>query len=139
MLAVEGGRASRFGVLYNEFPDRVADVLIIVGAGIGCRAFDIFGISMLHVAWLAAVLALGTAYVRAFGATLCGEHHFIGPMAKPHRMALLTGALLVEVVLRILGHSIELLPWALVLMIFGLILTLKRRIRKVAEYLQDKP
>ena len=38
--------------------------------------------------WSAAVLAVLTAYVRVLGASLGTTHQFIGPMAKPHRMAL---------------------------------------------------
>ena len=33
LLAVEGGLASPTGELYNDVPDRLADLLIIVGAG----------------------------------------------------------------------------------------------------------
>ena len=35
MVAVEGGKASADGAFWNEFPDRVADILILVGAGLG--------------------------------------------------------------------------------------------------------
>jgi hypothetical protein len=33
MVAIEGGRKSKVGVLYNEVPDRVADSLFIVALG----------------------------------------------------------------------------------------------------------
>ena len=33
MVAIEGGKQSRLGSLYNEFPDRVADSVLIVGVG----------------------------------------------------------------------------------------------------------
>src|SRR6185295_16451842 len=61
MLAVEEGLKSRTGEIYNELPDRVADVLILVGAGY-CARHVAYGVSL---GWTAAVLALLTAYVRA--------------------------------------------------------------------------
>ena len=33
MVAVEGGFKTKSGEIYNELPDRVADVLILAGAG----------------------------------------------------------------------------------------------------------
>ena len=33
MVAVEGGRSSPVGALYNEVPDRVADSLLLVALG----------------------------------------------------------------------------------------------------------
>lgn len=82
LVAVEGGKASPTGKLYNEVPDRVADVFIIVGAGVACGLADL--------GWFAAVAAVVTAYIRALGASLGFDHDFQGPMAKPHRMAALT-------------------------------------------------
>ena len=40
--------------------------------------------------WAAAVLAVLTAYVRVLGGSLGLTQHFIGPMAKQHRMFTLT-------------------------------------------------
>jgi hypothetical protein len=33
MVAIEGGKKSSVGALYNEFPDRIADSLFIVALG----------------------------------------------------------------------------------------------------------
>ena len=35
MVAVEGGKAEADGPFWNEFPDRIADILILAGAGYG--------------------------------------------------------------------------------------------------------
>jgi hypothetical protein len=43
LVAVEGGKKSALGALYNEFPDRVADSLLIVGAGY-CRRYAVAGL-----------------------------------------------------------------------------------------------
>jgi len=86
MIAVEEGFKTRTGDIYNDLPDRVADVCILVGAGYSIRSLP-FGVTL---GWAAAVLALFTAYVRLLGGALGGTQHFIGPMAKQHRMFTLT-------------------------------------------------
>ena len=87
MVAIEGGKQSATGALYNEFPDRIADSLFLVALGYAC--------GMPWLGWLAALLAALTAYVRATGGALGLAQDFSGPMAKPHRMAVLTVGCLV--------------------------------------------
>jgi phosphatidylglycerophosphate synthase len=87
LMAVEGGLKTPAGELFNDVPDRVADVVLIMGAGVFAQQF---WPGMIHIAWLAAVLAVGTAYVRTIGAAMTGKHDFSGPMAKQHRMFVLT-------------------------------------------------
>jgi phosphatidylglycerophosphate synthase len=82
MVAIEGGRQTPTGPFFNEFPDRVADVFLVVPLG-----YILFHAWM---GWAIAVLVLFTAYVRALGASLGQPQDFCGPMAKPHRMAALT-------------------------------------------------
>jgi len=82
MVAVGRGIASPTGELFNEIPDRVSDTAILLGVGIAAGQ-----------AWLgcaAALAAMATAYVRAVGRGLGQQSDFSGPMAKQHRMALLT-------------------------------------------------
>ena len=89
MVAVEGGLGSRSGEVFNEVPDRIADPLLIVPAGYACGL--VWGPEL---AWTAGLLALLTAYIRALGGTLGLPQSFAGPMAKPHRMATMTIALI---------------------------------------------
>jgi len=86
MVAIEGGKQSPVGALYNEFPDRIADSCFLVALGYACE--------VAWLGWLAALLAALTAYVRATGGALGLKQDFRGPMAKPHRMAVLTVACL---------------------------------------------
>jgi phosphatidylglycerophosphate synthase len=85
MVAVEGGQRSAVGALYNEAPDRVSDAAGLVGAGYALSGLPWLG-------WLAALLAVTTAYVRMLGKAEGAGNDFRGPMAKPQRMALLTAA-----------------------------------------------
>jgi phosphatidylglycerophosphate synthase len=85
MIAVASGRASREGELYNEVPDRVADTLILTGAGFAAGGLPVLG-------YLAALVAMFVTYVRALGRSIGVESLFIGPMAKPQRMAAITAA-----------------------------------------------
>ena len=82
MIAVEGGRKTPLGPLYNEFPDRIADSLFIVALG--------YAAGLPAWGWFGALAAALTAYVRVFGGALGLKQDFRGPMAKQHRMAVLT-------------------------------------------------
>jgi phosphatidylglycerophosphate synthase len=82
MIAMEGGKASAVGKIYNEFPDRIADSLLIVALGYACGAP--------WLGWLGALLAALTAYVRVFGGSLGFMQDFRGPFAKQQRMAVLS-------------------------------------------------
>ena len=82
MVAIEGGRKSKVGVLYNEVPDRVADSLFIVALG--------YAIGVPWLGWLGALAAAITAYIRVLGGTYGLAQDFRGPLAKQHRMAVMT-------------------------------------------------
>lgn len=79
MVAIEAGKASTVGELYNEVPDRVSDTAILVGAGYAAGGVAALG-------YLAALAAMSTAYIRVLGRGLGTPQEFCGPMAKPHRM-----------------------------------------------------
>src|SRR5688500_15844826 len=63
MLAVEEGLKSKTGDIYNEVPDRVADILILLGAGYSARDLP-YGVTQGRAAELVAVL---TALLHMFG------------------------------------------------------------------------
>lgn len=64
--------------------------LILVAAG--------YAAGIAWLGWLAALLAVTTAYVRLLGGSLAVPQDFGGVMAKQHRMAVLTGALVLQAV-----------------------------------------
>lgn len=133
MMAVEGGRRTPDGDLYNEFPDRIADAVVLAGLGLasGTRLGEILG-------WSCACGALATACVRMHGATLTGSHDFCGPFAKPHRMALATAACVMMAVAGTWVRTEQILPWILLVMTVGIAATIVRRLRRLSRTLRTK-
>src|SRR5215207_7331091 len=133
MLAVEGGLTTPSGELYNELPDRLADLLLLVGAGYAIPEIP-WGPQL---GWAAATSALLTAYVRTLGATAGASHHFEGPMAKPRRMHVLIGACLLSAVGTAVGWPEgRVLAVALVLIIAGGLVTMVQRLRGIVDDLE---
>ena len=128
MVAVEGGKGSIFGRIYNEFPDRLTDTLFIVALGYSC--------GMPWLGWLGALLAVATAYVRVFGGSLGLAQDFRGPLAKAHRMAVLTvGCIAGAVELRWHPDGYALLAAAIVIAA-GSLLTCIARTLAIAKLLR---
>lgn len=92
MVAVEADKASKDGMIWNELPDRFADIAVLVGAG---YCVSTLGIADASLGWAAAVAAVMTAYVREVGRAAGAPADFSGPMAKPHRMFVMTMAALI--------------------------------------------
>lgn len=129
MVAIEGGFKSKAGELYNELPDRFSDVCIFVGAAYSLPAYP----WMREWGWAAAVLAVVTAYTRALGAAMGAGQHFLGPMAKQQRMAVMTGACLAGAVAPFWHLAADALPAALVIIAAGCLVTVVRRCRSIAQ------
>lgn len=133
LLAVEGGLKSPTGDLFNEFPDRLADVIILAGLGFA----DGSAISV-TLGWIAACGALMTACVRMHGASLTGSHDFRGPMAKPHRMALATIICLITAALALFKTFAPVVTWGLGIMVTGIAITLARRLMTLSQKLRER-
>ena len=130
MVAMEGGKKTATGAIYNEFPDRIADSLLIVALG--------YAAGYPWLGWLGALLAALTAYVRVFGGSLGQAQDFRGPMAKQHRMAVLTLACLAGAAeLRWNGTRHALLAAAAIIAV-GSLLTCITRTRAIAARLRDQ-
>jgi phosphatidylglycerophosphate synthase len=136
MVAVEHGRSSPAGAIWNELPDRFSDVVLLAGAGY-CAAGG--GIMFaVEIGWICAVLALLTAYLRELGRGLGFPADFSGPMAKQQRMAALTIACVISVLEPLWGWRGQTLTIALVIVAFGTAFTAFRRTRTLARRLADK-
>ncbi|UTP40597.1 CDP-alcohol phosphatidyltransferase family protein [Phenylobacterium sp. LH3H17] len=136
MVAVEHGKGGTSGPIWNELPDRIADALFLVGAGYCAAASGMVFAAALG--WAAAVLAVLTAYVRELGRGLGLPADFSGPMAKPHRMAALTGACVVAAFEPLWGWRGEALMVGLFAIVLGAIWTVARRTRTLAGRLAAK-
>ncbi|HJY78815.1 MAG TPA: CDP-alcohol phosphatidyltransferase family protein [Burkholderiales bacterium] len=130
MVAVEGGKKSPLGQIYNEFPDRVADSLLIVALG--------YAIDAAWLGWLGALAAALTAYIRVFGGSLGLAQDFRGPMAKQHRMAVLTGGCLLgaaEIAVSGTQYALQAAAWIIAV---GSLVTCATRTRAIARQLAPR-
>lgn len=97
MVADRVGGGTLVGRLYNEVPDRVSDTALLLACGALVAWPGDF-----YLGALAACAAALTAYIRAMSREVGAPQPFVGPMAKPQRMALLTAVL---VALSLLPHD----------------------------------
>lgn len=130
MVAIESGRQSAVGALYNEIPDRIADSLLIVALGYAAGAP--------WLGWLGALAAAVTAYIRVLGSACGLPHDFRGPLAKPQRMFVMTlGCLIgaVELIARGSDWSLLAASWILAA---GALLTCALRALAIASQLRGR-
>lgn len=134
MLAVEQRLGTATGPLFNEIPDRLADLAILVGAG---RAVpELSGSAALG--WMAAITALFTAYVRLLAGSLGLTQDFSGPMAKQHRMFVVTLGALAGAIEAAAGAPPYAVDGGLAMVIAGAAVTAWRRIVRAAAELEDR-
>lgn len=132
MLAVEGQLQSPTGDLFNELPDRFSDALLLAGAGYAISGMDYGSL----VGWIAATLAILTAYVRTLGAAQGLRNHFDGPMAKPQRMHVLIAATLLSLLEPVFDWPTGMmLLIGLAIIALGSALTIAIRLRVIAAKL----
>lgn len=128
MVAIEGGKKSAVGALYNEFPDRIADSLLIVALG--------YGIGWPALGWFGALVAALTAYIRVFGGSLGLAQDFRGPMAKQQRMAVLTVGCVAGAAEHVFSGSHYALVAAAVIIAAGSVVTCVTRTLAIAAELR---
>jgi phosphatidylglycerophosphate synthase len=128
MVAVGSGKQSKVGELYNELPDRVSDSFTLVALGYAAGGLPVLG-------WLAALVAMATAYVRAVGKAGGAGSDFGGPMAKPHRMFVCTCLCLAMTATPVLANH-RAAMWTLALITVGALLTLVLRTWRIAGRLR---
>ncbi len=132
MVAVERGITSPVGEIYNEIPDRISDSIVLIGVGIAGGDWGL-GAS-------AALAAVATAYVRAAGKAAGGPSDFSGPMAKPQRMLLITALGLWSALApqgwQPVMAGLALPSLVLIVVIIGCIVTISRRLRRIAGALR---
>ncbi|MGD9896047.1 MAG: CDP-alcohol phosphatidyltransferase family protein [Candidatus Methylacidiphilaceae bacterium] len=133
LIAVEGGRQTKTGELYNEIPDRIADVAFLAAAGYASLHGE-WGIAL---GWISSVLAVMTAYIRAMGARRGEPQDFCGPQAKPQRMFLLTLACILAAGEKLAGMPPRVLFIFLIIIALGTLMTCVRRTARLARRLRS--
>jgi len=136
MVAIASSRTSRTGELYNEVPDRISDAAVFIGAGYAWGGNITLG-------YIATILAIFTAYIRAAGKIAGAPNEFCGPMAKQHRMLVIT---LICVYAAITPQSwqmisfndsrIGLMSLGLLVIVVGCVITVLRRIGRIVHALK---
>ncbi len=136
MVALASGRASKTGELYNEVPDRISDAAVFIGAGFAWGGNITLG-------YIATILSIFTAYVRAAGKIAGAPNEFCGPMAKQHRMFVITLICLYAAftprswqMMAFNDSQIGLMTVGLVIIIVGCAITVIRRLSRIARVLK---
>lgn len=134
MVAIEFAQKTKSGEIFNDAPDRPADIFILLGAGYAIQSVP----HAIELGWLAALLAVLTAYVRNLGVASGASPYFIGPMAKQHRMATITiSAILAFFEMRHFTSDYA-LALGLVIVCIGSVFTLFRRLARIVSELESK-
>src|SRR6266700_2925352 len=136
MVAIASGRTSKIGELYNEVPDRISDAAVFIGAGFAWGGNVALG-------YIATILAIFTAYVRASGKIAGAPNEFCGPMAKQHRMLVITIVCLYSAavprswqMLHFDNFEFGAMSLGLVTIIAGCLVTVVRRLGLIARALK---
>jgi len=134
MVALEGGKSTKSGELYNDIPDRISDSIIFIAVGYTISVV-LWGVEL---GYAAALVAMMTAYVRVLGASMDAGSCFKGPMAKQHRMAILTISLLLTPISILIAEQNYLLFLALLIITIGSLLTVVNRTYTIYNTLESK-
>lgn len=136
MVAIASSRTSRTGELYNEVPDRVSDAAVFIGAGFAWGGNVTLG-------YIATILAIFTAYVRAAGKIAGAPNEFCGPMAKQHRMLVITLICVYAAItprswqiLTFNDSQIGLMTLGLGVIALGCVITIIRRVARIVHDLK---
>ncbi len=136
MVAIASGRTSKTGELYNEVPDRISDAAVFIGAGFAWGGNVTLG-------YIATILAIFTAYVRAAGKIAGAPNEFCGPMAKQHRMLVITLICLYSAIaprswqmITFNDRQIGLVTLGLLVIVVGCVITVIRRVSRIAHALR---
>ncbi len=132
MVAVEAGKGGPDGPVWNELPDRIADICVLVGAGYGLAHL---GLADASLGWAAAVAAVMTAYVREVARSAGAPADFSGPLSKPRRMFVMTVAALASLFEPLWGGGGQIVHAALWIVAVGAAFTALKRAATALAFL----
>lgn len=132
MVAIEGARGAPDGAFWNEFTDRISDILILGGLGLAAHHPGL--------GFLAAALAVLAAYVRELGRARGAPVDFGGPLAKPERMVTAMVGLGLAMLWPLWGAD----PWwvlrvVLWVIILGTAATVALRAARLIQWMKARP
>jgi phosphatidylglycerophosphate synthase len=130
MVALEGGMQEKDGAFWNEFPDRVSDILILGGLGIAAWHPGL--------GFFAAALAVTAAYTRELARANGGEADYGGPMAKQHRMAAVTGIAVLAAFWPMFGNAFWFMQMGLWAVALGTAVTIGLRAKRHLDWLNAR-
>jgi phosphatidylglycerophosphate synthase len=136
MVAVARGIASKVSELFNEVPDRISDAATLIGFGYAVGSDPLLG-------FIATIFAIFLAYLRAQGNVAGARQEFCGPMAKQQRMAAVTIAAVICAIPSFVpaagpNREWKIPKWTLWLIIGGAIITIFRRLHRIAAALRNR-
>jgi len=129
-------KKSKSGEIFNDFPDRIADVLILFGAGYSLTGYNEWASTL---GWLACIAALFTAYTRMLGGACGTKQYFEGPLAKQHRMFVITVCALLGAIEYYFYHNRSIMLCGIIIIIVGSFITTARRVGLIVNALESMP
>jgi phosphatidylglycerophosphate synthase len=136
MVAIASHRTTQTGELYNEVPDRVSDAAVFIGAGFAWGGNVTLG-------YVATILAIFTAYIRAAGKIAGAPNEFCGPMAKQHRMLVITLVCIYAAIaprswqiITFNDFQLGVMTFGLAVIVVGCVITVIRRLSRIAHTLK---
>ena len=137
VMAVETGMSTPVGLLWNEVPDRISDVIALIGAGYAFGGAPVLG-------WGAAIVAVLISYIRVQCSVAGLPMDYRGPMGKPMRMLVVCWAAVWTAVVPQSWYlrwgpagDWGVLAAGLMLIIAGGVITVIRRTYRAANLLQE--
>ena len=137
VMAVETGKCTPVGLLWNEVPDRISDGAALIGAGYAFGGVPVLG-------WGAALVAVLVSYIRVQCRVAGAPVDYSGPMAKPMRMLVICGASVWTAIVPVSWYSRwgpdgewGVMAMALILIIAGGVVTIIRRTYRAVDVLQE--
>lgn len=132
LIAIEYGRKTRSGEIYNDVPDRISDIFILVGASFSVQGHP----WAIHIGWSAASMALITAYIRVLGRAIGAKSYFVGPMSKNGRLWLIVPASLLEIASHYFPFGFSVIYYSLWIITVGSVITCLRRLRLIINEIE---
>lgn len=134
LVAIEYGRKTRAGEIFNDAPDRISDIFIFVGAGFSVRGYA----WAIQLGWFAASMAVMTAYIRVLGRSVGSRSYFTGPMAKDGRLWLIIISTLLETLSNLFNFGFSFIYFSLWVIAIGSVITCLRRLRLIINEIEGR-